>query len=58
MSRHPNLFFELLVWVGFAIGGLTDYISVIGFIGPILLWLVMDKLTLPLTEKHMKDSRG
>ncbi len=57
-SRHPNLFFELMVWTGFAVGGLNDYISIIGFLGPVLLFLVMDCLTLPLTEKHMKDSRG
>lgn len=57
-SRHPNLFFELMVWTGFAVGGLNDYISIIGFLGPVLLFLVMDCLTLPLTEKHMRDSRG
>ncbi len=57
-SRHPNLFFEFLTWIGFAIGGLNDYISILGFMGPIFLFIIVDRLTLPLTEKHMKESRG
>ena len=57
-SRHPNLFFELLLWTGFAIAGLNDYtISFLGFLGPIFLYLIMNYLTLPLTEKTMADTR-
>jgi len=47
-----------VTWVGFATAGLNDYISILGFLGPLILYLIMDKLTLPLTEKHMRDTRG
>jgi len=37
-SRHPNLFFELVCWVGFAFSGLSeDKISWVGFLGPLFL---------------------
>lgn len=57
-SRHPNLFFELLTWIGFALTGINnDPIELLGFVGPFLLWCVMDYVTIPVTEKHMASSR-
>mmetsp|Transcript_55987 Transcript_55987/g.64245 ORF Transcript_55987/g.64245 Transcript_55987/m.64245 type:complete len:266 (+) Transcript_55987:68-865(+) len=57
-SRHPNLFFELMVWFGFAVTGINDNgIEALGFIGPIVLWAVMNFLTIPISEKHMYDTR-
>ena len=47
-SRHPNLFFELVVWVGFAVAGINDNgIEALGFIGPLVLWSIMNFLTMP-----------
>lgn len=58
VSRHPNLFFELVFWIGITIGGLNliPY-SLFGFFGPLILFLIMDYLTVPLTEKTMRETR-
>lgn len=58
MSRHPNLFFELVFWFGIAIGGLNEYtISFMGFIGPIFLFIIMRYITVPMTEAYMRKTR-
>lgn len=56
-SRHPNLFFEVVAWVGFAITALNDWISVLAFLGPFFLFCIMRFLTVPITEKEMKAKR-
>lgn len=56
-SRHPNLFFELLTWYGFAIVGIQSYRGFIGLLGPITLYLCMNFITIPATENSMKKSR-
>lgn len=41
-SRHPNLFFEVVTWVGFAFAGIGNYpVAILGFLGPISLYLIM-----------------
>ena len=60
-TRHPNLWYELEFWIGFAIIGIGDgnsWIRIFPFIGPICLWAVMYFLTIPLTEKTMKPNRA
>jgi steroid 5-alpha reductase family enzyme len=57
-SRHPNLFFELLTWFAFGLSGIKGVWDVGAFIGPIALYHVMDKLTVPLTESYLKKTRG
>ena len=56
-SRHPNLFFELVAWIGFAITGVNDLISLVGFVGPFTLLLLMYFVTIPITERNMKKKR-
>lgn len=58
-SRHPNLFFELVCWFGFGISGLSSDIgfSFLSLLGPILLWAIMNYLTVPITEKCMALKR-
>lgn len=56
-SRHPNLFYEFVVWVGFAITGINDVISLIGLAGPFTLLLIMYFVTIPITERSMKAKR-
>lgn len=56
-SRHPNLFFELATWFGFALAGYNIPSDFIAIIGPLFLWFVMSGLTIPITEKCMKRLR-
>lgn len=62
-SRHPNYFFEWLVWLGFAIiavnleGGWPW--GWLAFLAPLfMLWLLIAKSGLPPLEDHMARSRG
>jgi steroid 5-alpha reductase family enzyme len=57
-SRHPNLFFDLVTWTCFAVASICDPISICSLIGPVALFCVMEFLTTPLTEAHMKKKRG
>jgi steroid 5-alpha reductase family enzyme len=58
-ARHPNLFFELVFWVGIA--GFAYNPSNIGslfaFVGPAMLWAIMYYLTIPVTTKHMMRTK-
>jgi len=59
-TRHPNLWYELEFWFGFAIMGVGDgdsWVRIFPFLGPFFLWCVMYFLTIPLTEKTMKPNR-
>lgn len=62
-SRHPNYFFEWLVWVAFAaiaidVGG-SYGIGWIALAGPIFMyWLLVHVSGIPPLEAHMLRSRG
>jgi steroid 5-alpha reductase family enzyme len=58
--RHPNLFHELEFWFGLGIVGLGDMSSwtrIASLFGPLMLYFIMAKLTIPLTERTMKPTR-
>ena len=58
-SRHPNYFFEWLMWVGFALVAISmQPWGWIGLISPVLLLFIMLVLTGPITEKGSLKSRG
>jgi steroid 5-alpha reductase family enzyme len=58
-SRHPNYFFESIVWWGFFIAALDSPYGWITVICPLLMLYVLLKVTgIPLTEKHSLESRG
>jgi steroid 5-alpha reductase family enzyme len=57
-SRHPNLFFELLTWFSFGLSGIRGVWDISAFIGPFVLFMVMDKLTIPITEQYLKRTRA
>ena len=57
-SRHPNLFFDWLIWVGFFIFGLSSKYGYAGIVSPLLLYIIMTKMTGPITEKMSIESRG
>jgi steroid 5-alpha reductase family enzyme len=58
-SRHPNYFFESLVWWGFFIAALDSPHGWMTIVCPLLMLYFLLKVTgIPLTEKHSIESRG
>jgi len=58
-SRHPNYFFELLVWVGWFITGLASWWGWLMFFAPLLMWHFLTKVTgIPATEEAAVRSKG
>ncbi len=58
-SRHPNYFFELIIWFGFAL--LAWQPTMVGwlcFISPLLLFIIFVFITGPITEQQMLKSKG
>jgi steroid 5-alpha reductase family enzyme len=58
-SRHPNYFFEWLIWVSyfvFAIASLGGWVSAIGPVG--ILWLLLRVTGIPMTEAQSIRKRG
>jgi steroid 5-alpha reductase family enzyme len=58
-SRHPNLFFEFVFWTGMAIYSVNpaNYCSIVAFLGPLLLYLIVRYITVGITTKHMLKSK-
>ena len=58
-SRHPNYFFESLVWWGFFIAALGSPWGWLTIVCPLtMLYLLLNVTGIPLTEKHSLESRG
>ncbi len=58
-SRHPNYFFESLVWWGFFIAALPFPFGWLTVVCPLLmLYLLLNVTGIPLTEKHSLQNRG
>jgi steroid 5-alpha reductase family enzyme len=58
-SRHPNYFFESLVWWGFFIAALDSPYGWVTLVCPLLmLYILLNVTGIPLTEKHSLESRG
>ncbi len=58
-SRHPNYFFEWLVWVAFfvfALGSLWGWVAIIGPAS--ILWLLLRVTGIPMNEEQNLRSRG
>jgi steroid 5-alpha reductase family enzyme len=58
-SRHPNYFFEWLVWLSFALFALASPHGWLGFISPALILYFLLRVTgIPATEEQALRSRG
>ncbi len=57
-SRHPNYFFDWLSWVGFALCAIPSKMGYLGFLSPLVLYIIFTRMTGPLTEKGSVQSRG
>lgn len=58
-SRHPNYFFEWLIWVSFALFALSSPWGWLGLISPVLILYFLFKVTgIPATEAQALRSRG
>lgn len=57
-SRHPNYFFEWLVWCGFAVFALNEPFGAFALLSPLALYAIMTRITGPITEQNSLASRG
>lgn len=58
-SRHPNYFFEWLIWVSFALFALASPYGYLGLISPSLILYFLLRVTgIPATEAQALRSRG
>jgi steroid 5-alpha reductase family enzyme len=58
-SRHPNYFFEMLVWVGLALAALSLPFGWTALACPALIAYFLLRVTgIPLTEKHSIETHG
>ena len=55
LSRHPNLFFDWLFWLIIAIAAVFFPQGYLGLLSPVLLFIIMRYITIPLTEKCSLD---
>jgi steroid 5-alpha reductase family enzyme len=58
-SRHPNYFFEWLVWVGFFVFALGSPMGWLAIVSPmIMFYLLMYVSGVPMAEEQSLKSRG
>lgn len=58
-SRHPNYFFEWLIWVSYAVIALAAPWGWLGLLSPaIILYLLLRVTGIPLTEEQSVRSKG
>ena len=59
-TRHPNYFFEWLVWVGFALVSYNhDYYAIPGIICAGFMYYLLTRVSgVSMTEEHLSSSKG
>lgn len=58
-SRHPNYFFEWIIWIAFFIVALASPYGYFAILSPIImLWFLLKMTGIPATEEHMLRTRG
>jgi len=58
VSRHPNYFFEWLIWVSLAIFSYGFSHHFLAWVSPVTIFVVMRYMTGPYTEKLSLCKRG
>jgi len=57
-SRHPNYFFEWVTWCAYACFAFPAQLGLMAWISPLILFGIMTRITVPLTEKGSIQSKG
>ena len=57
-SRHPNYFFECVVWLGFSLMGASAGFGLLSFVSVITLFSIMWYFSIPVTEAQSLQKRG
>lgn len=57
-SRHPNYFFDWLVWMGFALFAIQSNLGYLGLLSPLMLYIIFTRITGLMTERGSIQSRG
>lgn len=58
-SRHPNYFFEWIVWLGFAFYAFPTTAGLLAFISPVIMYYLLRHVSgVPLTEAHLLRTKG
>jgi len=58
-SRHPNYFFEWLIWVAYFVFALASPFGCVSIISPLLMLYFLFKITgIPATEEQSLRSKG
>jgi steroid 5-alpha reductase family enzyme len=58
-SRHPNYFFEFLIWVSFALVAYPAQYGYLAFFSPALMLFLLCRVSgIPMNEKHALRSMG
>ncbi len=58
-SRHPNYFFESMIWVGYFLVALNASYGWLGILSPLTILFLLFRLTgIPMTEEQSIRSRG
>lgn len=58
-SRHPNYFFESMIWISYAVIAMNHPLGLIGWISPAVIIISIVKITgIPPTEQRLLTSKG
>jgi steroid 5-alpha reductase family enzyme len=58
-SRHPNYFFELMIWVSYAVIAVPAPWGLLAWISPAIMLFLLTRVSgIPLTERYSLESRG
>lgn len=58
-SRHPNYFFEWIVWIGYAAIAFSAPLGWLGVVSPLLMFYLLTRVSgVPITEEVLLQTKG